>query len=178
MSSVEIRNTLSAGLTDYLGIPVVLSDQVAPEEKVPYGIYTVTAPYVPAGGLGDHAREAFGEDIKDTRLEQAYATISLTFCSQNRWTDETQTDYIYGDTEAQQYAEKAIGWFLHAAYDELSDQGIVVVDIMNPGNRTMFVIDEAARRYGFDVRIRYTRTDERTDRTIERVSFIKQPKKE
>ena len=53
MTFVEVRNKLIAHLWEYLGCPVVLSNQVQPEAEMPFGIYTVTAPYVSDGGLGD-----------------------------------------------------------------------------------------------------------------------------
>lgn len=163
MNAVQIRNYLAKGLTGYLGVPVVLSSQVAPEAPVPYGIYTVTVPYVPDAGMGNHTHLVEGDSIHNVRREMPSMTISYTFCSQNR----TEGDiYIYGDDEAQTLAEKAIGWFRHVAYNDLAAAGIVVSDIQNAGNRTTLVVDEAARRYGFDVRIRYTRVDTRTDDTI------------
>ena len=51
MTFVEIRNNLISHLWDYLGCPIVLSNQVQPEEKVPFGIYSVTTSYVSDGGL-------------------------------------------------------------------------------------------------------------------------------
>ena len=77
--------------------------------------------------------------------------------------------YIYGDDEAEEIVEKAVGYLLHVGYNDLSNLGIVVCEVMNVGNRSTLIIDEEARRYGFDVRIRYTKADERTDAVVDTV---------
>ncbi|MDR2513907.1 MAG: hypothetical protein LBD02_01715 [Christensenellaceae bacterium] len=176
MTFLEARNTIIKRLEEHLGIPVVLSDQATPVPDFPFCYYSATTPYAPTGEMGDHTtREvaANGDtNIVDTRREMPTATLSLVFCSENRWvTQDGEQVFIYGEDEAQQYASMAQGWFLHVAYDTLSNLGIVVVDVMNATNRTALVVDEAARRYGFDLRFRYTRTDERTDATVSRVSY-------
>lgn len=176
MTFLEARNIITKRLEAYLGIPVVLSDQAAPVPEFPFCYYSVTTPYAPTGELGDHTQEEVVEDgaanIVDTRREMPTATLSLVFCSENRWEEQDgERVYIYGEDEAQHYSSKAQGWLQHVAYDTLSNLGIVVVDVMNATNRTALVVDEAARRYGFDLRFRYTRTDERTDSTVSRVVY-------
>ena len=74
-------------------------------------------------------------------------------------------------------SKKAVGHLLHGAYHDLADKGIVIAEITNVGNRTTLIVDEAARRYGFDVRIRYTKADERLDSVIE-TAVLKETKKE
>jgi len=166
MINVELRNLLASRLADYLGRPVVLSEQVQPEPDYPFMAYTPTAPYINKGGMGNYINrlvEGTADDtayLLNTRTEQAEAIFSFVACSLNRYENDV---YIFGDDEAQAMAEKAVGWFLHVGYFELSLQGVVVLEVMNVGNRTVLEIDEAARRYGFDVRVRYARTDTRRD---------------
>ena len=50
MNFRELRNRLISSLWDYIGCPVILSNQVQPEAEPPFCIYTVTAPYIPDGG--------------------------------------------------------------------------------------------------------------------------------
>lgn len=173
MNFLDVRNTVVKLLAKYLDRPVVLSDQVQPvEEAYPFGYYNVLTPYTPTGEQGDYAQipNDDGVTVETTRREQPYATFSFTFCSVNRWTTDDNGDeiepYIYGEDEAQRLAERAQGFFLHVAYNELSDLGIVVVEVTNTTNRTTLVVDEAARRYGFDVRVRYSRVESRTDNTV------------
>ena len=98
-------------------------------------------------------------------MEMPSATFSFTFCSQNR----TDADgiYIYGSDEAEDLADKAIGYFQHVGYDDFLMLGITIVEIGQAQNRSTLIIDEAARRVGFDVRIRYTRQDTRVVSSVE-----------
>ena len=54
MNFRELRNRLISSLWDYIGCPVILSNQVQPEAAPPFCVYTVTAPYIPDGGMGDY----------------------------------------------------------------------------------------------------------------------------
>ncbi len=172
MTFVEIRNAITTRLEEFLGIPVVLSDQATPVPDFPFFYFSVTSPYAPTGEMGnyDYTEIPGGTNITTTRSEQPNSTFSFVACSMNRWTKNDKGEdvepYIFGEDEAQSFAEKAQGFFLVAGYDILSNLGIVVVDVTNAGNRTTLVVDEAARRYGFDIRVRYTRSDSRTDRTV------------
>ena len=96
-------------------------------------------------------------------MEMPSATFSFTFCSQNR----TDADgiYIYGSDEAEDLADKAIGYFQHVGYDDFLMLGITIVEIGQAQNRSTLIIDEAARRGGFD--IRYTRQDTRVVSSVE-----------
>lgn len=173
MTFTEIRNEIVNSISAALGIDVVLSDQVEPERAVPFLIYSVTTPYAPSGEFGNHAQETVERDGKlfiiDQRSEQPSATFSFTACSENRFADPAHSNYIFGEDEAQAIVERAVGHLLHGAYNDLSAKGIVVAEIMNVGNRTTVILNEAARRYGFDVRIRYTKIDERRDPIVESV---------
>ena len=173
MNFVAVRNTITKRLESYLGIPVKLSDQFSPvPEANPFCFYSVTTPYAPAGEQGNYSEDSIpgSTEITITRREQPSATFSFVFCSFNRWSksdDGADTEpYIYGEDEALTLAEKAQGFFLHTERERLSNLGIVIMDVTNATNRTALVVDEAARRYGFDVRVRYTRTDTRTEETV------------
>ena len=167
MTITQIRDKLISLLWDYLGCPVILSDQVQPEAEFPYGIYSITTPYAPAGELGDYTSADTEEGVEITRMEMPSATFSFTFCSQNRTGEDGK--HISGADEAEELTWKAIGFFLHVGYDEFLKLGITIVDVGQAQNRTTLVIDEAARRVGFDVRIRYTRQDTRKVSNIETI---------
>ena len=170
MTFVEVRNKLIAHLWEYLGCPVVLSNQVQPEAEIPFGIYTVTAPYVPDGGLGDITEREVEGGMEVTRMEMPSATFSFTFCSQDRTSPEGNP--ISGADEAETLASRAAGYFLHAGYDDFLRLGIAVVEVGQTQDRTVLLVDEAARRVGFDVRIRYTRQDTRLVSTVEETRII------
>ena len=67
MNFRELRNRLISSLWDYIGCPVILSNQVQPEAEPPFCIYTVTAPYIPDGGMGDYEIADVAEGVKISR---------------------------------------------------------------------------------------------------------------
>lgn len=137
---------------------------------MPFGIYTVTAPYVSDGGLGDITESEVEGGVEVTRMEMPSATFSFTFCSQDR--DDPEGNPISGADEAETLASRAAGYFLHAGYDDFLRLGIAVVEVSQTQDRTVLLVDEAARRVGFDVRIRYTRQDTRLVSIVEETRII------
>lgn len=157
MNAVDVRNRIINGLHEYLQVPVILADQVSPESRIPYVIYSITAPYIPDNTLGHfgYKRDEDGNVIR-VREEQAGMTISFTACSQNRNKDDGNS--VFGEDEALSLAEKAQGWFLHAGRQFLGHD-IVVDSVENAASRSVLMIDEEANRYGFDVLLKYIRED-------------------
>jgi hypothetical protein len=156
-------------MSAFLGVPVYLSDQIAPAPPLPYIYYTVTAPYIPIsdirGGIY-YVSEDDGQTYH-TRAEQAHCTISFTCCSENRWVDGADPPlYILGDDEAHELADRAIAYLQHQGYYDLADAGIIVVEVMNVSDRSLFGVDEESRQYGFDCRLRYARFADRPIQTI------------
>ena len=142
MSFVTKRNALISALHKAVGVPVLLASQVQPEAEPPFIVYSVTADYIPDGGLGNYSlgEGATQDDLVEVREEQPTATLSFTACSVNRCYD-------------------AQGFFLHTGRDAIAGAGFVVVDVTNATSRDALELDEMGRRFGFDVRLRYTRTD-------------------
>ncbi|MBS6956522.1 MAG: hypothetical protein KH230_25255 [Enterocloster asparagiformis] len=168
MTYRELRNTIVLGLHAHLQIPVCLSSQVNPESEYPFVVYSSTAPYIPDGGLGQYTQsKTENGGAKEVRREQPTCTMSFTVCSIDR---SNANGYILGEDEALDFAERAQGWFLHTGYDYISGKGITVVDVSNVQERSFLQVDEEARRYGFDVVIRYVREDTRDIDTISGVS--------
>ena len=172
MTFVEMRNAMVKKLWDYLGCPVVLADQVQPEATFPFVIYSVTAPYIPGNTMGDYRTLPDGEDSTVVRRVMPTATFSFTCCSMNRM-GEGGT-FVSGADEAYELADEAMGWFLHTGYMDVSALGITVVEVGQVQDRTTLVIDEAARRFGFDVQIRYTREDTLNVSSIKKVTIKKE----
>lgn len=169
MTFLEIRDKLIEGLWDYLACPVILADQTQPEAEFPFGIYSVTTSYMPDGGLGDYSDRVSDDDVEISRMEMPSATLSFTFCSQNRVNEDGKP--ISGADEAEALASEAIGYFLHTGYDHFLSLGVTVVEVGQVQDRTVLIVDEAARRVGFDVRIRYTRTDTRVVPSVDKITI-------
>lgn len=176
MTFVQRRNKLIQALADYLSCPVLLASQVQPEADVPFVVYSVTADYIPENTLGDISLgdAADPEMVSVDRREMPMATFSFTVCSSNHFvmSDDGTEEYIYGADEAAEYSAKAQGFFLHSGFFAIEKAGFVVVDVANSSNRDVLESDEMGRRYGFDVTLRYTRTDSFAVDTIDAVKIV------
>lgn len=160
----QARNAIVSGLEAHIGLPVNLSEQIAEIPQYPYCYYSVLAPRI--------SNHSFGlQEVVDTdngpvlrRSEPVMATMSFTFCSENR---ETEDGYIFGEDEALAIAEKAYGFFLLNAHCISTEYGdIVVNNVGSVANRSGFFVEDTIRRYGFDVRFSYVRTDEMPTITV------------
>lgn len=172
MTVRELRNTVVRLLYEALSVPIVLSDEVQPEEEYPYIIYTMTTPHS-SGPFGDHSKRVEetpdGPQVIDQRKGHAEAVFSFTACSVNR---EAAGGWISGEDEAEDLTDRAVGWFLHGGYTPLMLAGIVVRDVMDVGSRSILEIDEIPRQYGFDVRLGYARVDEAAQGAVDHVVTI------
>ena len=88
MTFEQARNAIVAGLEAHLGYPVNLSEQIADMPEFPYCYYSALAPRISDHwfGLREVVRE--GDEFKLVRSEPVSATLSFTFCSMKRDTDD------------------------------------------------------------------------------------------
>lgn len=112
--------------------------------------YQLVGPLIPIGGAS-----IWRDGSTQYRREPAEATISVTAVSYDR---DGDSSHIHGDDEALDLAERAMSWLLHIGRRELLLDGIAVVEVGNVQCRSNLMIDEVARQYGFDVRVRFDRT--------------------
>lgn len=157
MTFVEARNAIVAGLEAHIGCPVVLSDQIADMPDFPFCYYSVLSTRVTRHNRGLGSLYG-GDEFTRTRTEPVDATMSFTFCSQDR---ESDAGYILGEDEAMDLCEKGHGFFLLTGRVLYLDGGRVVMrQVGGVTSRSGFWVEDAVRRYGFDVRFGYVRTDE------------------
>lgn len=161
MTFVEKRNKLIYALSQAVGRPVLLESQVQPEAEYPFIVYSVMDDYQSTSWSGNISLAADGEDTVSIREEQPTATFSFTACSMNReiTTEAGDLVMVYGADEASDLAALAQSFFLHGGRYAIEAAGFVVVEVTNSNSRDALELDEMGRRYGFDVRLRYTRTD-------------------
>lgn len=165
MTFEQARNAIVAGLESHIGCPVNLSEQIREMPEFPYCYYSVLAPRISDHAFGLREVVSEGEDFKLVRSEPVSATMSFTFCGMNRDTDDG--GYIFGEDEALTLCEKAHGFFLLNGRTITTEYGdIVISNVGAVTNRTSFRVEETVRRYGFDVRISYVRTDEMPTTTV------------
>ena len=111
MTFVQARDAIVSGLEKHIGCPVVLSDQIADRPEFPYCYYSVLTPRTSNHAFGLH--EVAGDEeqgYRHIRSEPVEATMSFTFCGQNR--EGEGGSYIYGEDEALGLVEKGHGFFL------------------------------------------------------------------
>lgn len=164
MTFEQLRNAVVAELEAHIGYPVNLSEQISDIPDFPYCYYSALAPRISDHAFGLHEVVETEGGFVMRRSEPVFATMSFTFCSQNRETDE---GFIFGEDEALALCEKAHGFFLLHAHNLPTEHGdIVVNNIGSVTNRTGFFVEDSIRRYGFDVRFSYVRTDEMPTTTV------------
>lgn len=166
MTFVQVRDAIVDGLEKHIRRPVKLSDQITETPEYPYCYYSILSPRMSSHAFGlnevqiRHRRPVF------IRSEPVEASLSFTFCSKNRTVKGGKP--IFGDDEALELAEKAHGFFLLTGHNISTEHGDVVVrSVGNVAPRNGFVVEDTVRRYGFDVRVGYVRTDETPTEIIE-----------
>lgn len=165
MTFVEARNAIIYGLEQHIGCPVVLSEQIAEVQGFPYSYYSVLTPRISDHAFGLREVQELPDGYMLKRSEPVKASMSFTFCSENR---ESEDGFIYGEDEALELAEKAHGYFLLDAHNILTETGEVVINnVGSVANRSGFLVQDTIRRYGFDVMFSYVRTDEKPTVTIQ-----------
>lgn len=165
MTFEQARNAIVAGLEAHIGHPVNLSEQIAEMPDFPYCYYSVLAPRISDHAFGLREVMEDGGEFKLVRSEPVAATMSFTFCSMNRETDDG--GYVFGEDESLALCEKAHGFFLLNGRSIQTEYGsIVISNVGAVTNRTSFLVEDSVRRYGFDIRISYVRTDEMPTITV------------
>ena len=135
-SYIEKRNALILALSNFVGCPVLMASHYSME---------------------DGSTEGTAVEVRE---EQPTTTMSFTACSINRVEEKDGEQVsILGADEALELATLAQGFFLHGGRYAIQKAGFVVVDVTNATSRDALELDEMGRRFGFDVRLRYTRTD-------------------
>lgn len=165
MTFLQARDAIVSGLEAHIGCPVVLSDQIADKPEYPYCYYSVLVPRISNHSFGLDEVLKTGDSYLRTRSEPVAATMSFTFCSVNRETDD---GYIFGEDEALSLSEKANGFFLLDAHNISTEYGdIVINNVGSSASRSGFLVEDTIRRYGFDVRLSYVRIDTKETTIIE-----------
>ena len=72
-----------------------------------------------------------------------------------------------GENEALELSEKAHGFFLLNAHSISTEYGeIIINNVGTVSNRTSLFVEDYIRRYGFDIRFSYIRSDEMQTITV------------
>ncbi|WP_419882788.1 LIC_12616 family protein [Peribacillus sp. B-H-3] len=125
------------------GLQIIKRDTTNEPPDLPYGVYTITTPYIKGRGRGSitHFEDETGDYEK--RTSEYKFTISFSIYAEN-----TETTI--------ELAHKVHQWFLFSGEYFLQEKDIVVANVWNIENRTTFLIDEYEYKFGFDVQFRAT----------------------
>jgi hypothetical protein len=79
--------------------------------------------------------------VEVTRKEQTHFTLSVSA-------------YSMDEDEARDLAIKASYWFSFVGYDRLKSCNVVAISVTAIGDRTVEIVEDYEKRFGFDVRCR------------------------
>lgn len=127
----SIRAALFSGLSDYLGITMIRSDQTATAPAYPYGTGKATTPAAANNGTWQQH-----EDGIDRLMVRSI--WSLSFLSD---------DY----DESVMLATRAREWITHTGRAWLSERGITVQSATDIANRDNILTVDYESKHGFDV---------------------------
>lgn len=127
----EMREVVSRGLHEYLGIQIIRGNQTAKAPAYPYGTYNVTT----IAGKNDGTWQQHEDGIDRLMVRSIW---SLSFLS---------ADY----DESVALAIKAREWFQRSGRAFLSQHGITVQSTTDINNRDNILTVEYERKNGFDV---------------------------
>ena len=153
----EIRNPIVKNLNEYMGIPVIQSEETGEQPPYPFVTFSVNSPYL---SLGQNGKEEIVEnDISITReIEHFEQVYSFTVIGEDE--DIVQDNMM-----------KAIQFFKVFGVQKLKDENIVIVEVYNAQKRDNFLTIDYERRAGFDVRIRVAHSMDIENEVIEEITI-------
>lgn len=154
---IEVRNTIIEKLYNHLGIPVITNNNVKNRPDYPFVDYNILT-LINFNGEGNIEYEYLEDDITNSLHLQPKVSISFNAYSRD-------------EIEAYNTAKVISDYLKHIGYEELSNAGVVVVDVMEISNRTVLEVDEYEFRYGLDVIFRFKDRIDRIDREIKTYSI-------
>lgn len=123
------------------GVLVIPSNTKAKKPPLPYASINVTSPYIKDVGQADIHVIEDAEGLKKQRSESYKFVFSINV-------------YATTDAEAMRLARDVRSWFYLTGESYLDGMNIVVTDLLNIENRTIFLVDSYEYRHGFDVQLR------------------------
>lgn len=170
MTFLQVRDAFIARLSAALNRAVILHNQTeAEQEDYPIIYYQPVTPWMARGGA-NRAYTRTDTGLAESWEEPTEATISISVVSYNR--ELADGRYVFGEDEALEWAERAMTYLLFRGREELRADGIAVIEVTNIQNRTALLVDDVARQYGFDVRLRYRRADTRPSARLARGRIV------
>lgn len=124
------------GLSNYTKIEVIQAEGMGKQPPYPFFSIKSISPAISVGNVTESV------DDNLMTIEQDIEIVLSITCNAEKIED------------AENYSNKARGYFLGKATIDLSDANITVVEVLNANNRDVFLTVDYERRVGFDVRLR------------------------
>lgn len=167
MKIKELKEIICKGIFKETGLLVVDTDNNYRRPKYPFYSLKFTSILKNSGEAGN-IYESFPKSL-DSRFKHDYQEelelqpkVVMSF---NAYSKDT--------LEAMTIIQKAYDYFRFRGEPEINEANIVVVDVGDIQDRTIFLGDYYEYRYGFDVEFRMIHTIERRSETIESYKFKK-----
>lgn len=135
----KMKTAFVGPLRTYLGIPVQMLTQAAPQPGYPFIGFTFVAPYIDKSSYGNHSQQNDKHRIE----KRVSVTISIT-C------------YTKSAQDAYQISGQARDWFQGIGRILLKDAGIIMGRLEATTARDTLLTYEYERKVGFDVQLRLT----------------------
>lgn len=126
----HLRSVVVKGLKEYVGIPVIRSNQNAEPPDYPYASYTITTPESANNGT-------YG--VYSDGVDRLPVTQTWSITVQSDKYDESLT-----------LASKAREWLQHTGALYLNDNDVIVQSVTNITNRDNVISVEYEYKHGFD----------------------------
>lgn len=158
---MTIRELIVTGLKGYTGLQAIDTDSNIRRPTYPFYSFKFISLLQDDDGEGNYYHDfptsldsRFKYDYREIFSHQPYYVLSFA---------------AYSDSliECQDAIQRAWDWFKHVSYQDFKDKNLVVVEVGNITDRTVFKDVAFEYRYGFDVRIRRLHEIERRTETIE-----------
>lgn len=147
----NLRSTVVKGLKEYLGVPVIRSNQTNTPPNYPYASYTITT--TESANNGTYGVYSDGID----RLP-----VTQT------WSITVQSDKY---DESLKLTSKAKEWLQHVGTVYLNDNDVIVQSVTDITNRDNMISIEYEYRHGFDCVFWLMTETENTKETIETITI-------
>lgn len=157
----KLRETFVKELSKYTGLLVVQTDNNYKKPKYPFYSYKFTTLRQNVGEGGVY-KEGFAKSLDKRYNYDVVTTLEFqpkVIMSFNCYSED--------EFEAEDYILKAWEWFRLKGRSILSDENIVVVEVGDIGDRTVFLVDNYEYRKGFDVEFRVLHQFSDRSETIE-----------
>ena len=168
MNSNQVKDLIAIGINTDFSELFIEAEQVHKKPNYPFATFQVIMAHsneyehdnIKTERIPNTVDPNFNYDIRKTKVEQPQMTMSINA-------------YSLSAEDANDLAQRIKDWLDFKGDIYLSSNNITVIESEDITQRDILIVDNYERRYGFDVRLRYSRDIDVTIETIENTSIQK-----